>query len=135
MRDPTINAILSGIMTYDFILFDTAVGWCGVAWGERGIVAVQLPEARAQGTRARLLQRCRHVREATPPPDVARAIDAIVARLRSETEKALKNPSLLEKFAGQGIEPMPMKPAEMDDLVKREAAANLELVKAAGIKQ
>jgi len=33
-----------------------------------------------------------------------------------------------------GIEPMPMKPAEMDDLVKRETAANFELIKAAGIK-
>jgi methylated-DNA-[protein]-cysteine S-methyltransferase len=84
MRDPTIDAILSGIMTYDFSLFDTAVGWCGVAWGERGIVAVQLPETHAQKTRARLLQRCRHAREATPPPDVARAIDAIVALLRGE---------------------------------------------------
>ena len=33
-----------------------------------------------------------------------------------------------------GLEPMPMTPAEMDDLVKRELAANLELIKAAGIK-
>jgi tripartite-type tricarboxylate transporter receptor subunit TctC len=33
-----------------------------------------------------------------------------------------------------GIEPMPLKPAEIDELVKREMAANLELVKAAGIK-
>jgi hypothetical protein len=29
---------------------------------------------------------------------------------------------------------MPLKPSEMDDLVKREIAANLELIKAAGIK-
>jgi len=28
-----------------------------------------------------------------------------------------------------------MTPAEMDDLVKRETAANLELIKSAGIKQ
>jgi hypothetical protein len=27
-----------------------------------------------------------------------------------------------------------LKPAEMDDLMKREIAANLELIKAAGIK-
>jgi hypothetical protein len=27
-----------------------------------------------------------------------------------------------------------MKPSEMDDLMKREMAANLELIKAAGIK-
>jgi hypothetical protein len=30
---------------------------------------------------------------------------------------------------------MPMAPGEMDDLVKRETAANLELIRAAGIKQ
>ena len=40
----------------------------------------------------------------------------------------------VEKMKKLGIEPMPMKPADMDDLVKRETAANLELVKAAGIK-
>jgi len=28
-----------------------------------------------------------------------------------------------------------MTPAEMDDLVKRETAANMEVIKAAGIKQ
>ncbi len=30
---------------------------------------------------------------------------------------------------------MPMTPGEMDALVKREIAANFELIKAAGIKQ
>jgi hypothetical protein len=30
---------------------------------------------------------------------------------------------------------MPMTLAEMDDLVKRETAANLDVIKAAGIKQ
>jgi tripartite-type tricarboxylate transporter receptor subunit TctC len=33
-----------------------------------------------------------------------------------------------------GVAPLPMTPAEIDDLVKRETAANLELIKAAGIK-
>jgi len=64
----------------------------------------------------------------------AKTPDAIVARLRSETEKALKNPSLLEKFAGQGIEPMPLSSAEFDALVKKEIDTNIALVKAAGLK-
>ena len=34
-----------------------------------------------------------------------------------------------------GVEAVPMTPAEMDDLVKRETAANMEVIKAAGIKQ
>jgi len=84
MRYPEIGAILSGIMTYDYALFDTAVGCCGIAWSEHGIVAVQLPEAHAQKTRVRLLARCPRARETTPPPDVACAIDAVVALLRGE---------------------------------------------------
>ena len=30
-----------------YSIFDTALGCCGIAWGERGVVAVQLPEADA----------------------------------------------------------------------------------------
>jgi len=59
-------------------LFDTAIGRCGIAWGERGIVGVQLPEAREFETRARMLQRFPGAREAPPPAEVQRAIDGIV---------------------------------------------------------
>ncbi|HVL44756.1 MAG TPA: methylated-DNA--[protein]-cysteine S-methyltransferase [Acidovorax sp.] len=38
------------------VLFDTALGPCGIAWGPGGIVAVQLPEADAPATQARLLR-------------------------------------------------------------------------------
>ena len=70
--------------TRGFALFDTAIGRCGIAWGERGLLCVQLPEARDASTRARVLQRCPDAREALPPPDVRRAIDGIVALLRGE---------------------------------------------------
>ena len=43
-------------------------------------------------------------------------------------------PNVVEKFKGQGIEPMPLMPTEFDALVKREIAANIALVKAAGLK-
>ena len=36
--------------TRGFALFDTAIGACGIAWGERGLVGVQLPEASAART-------------------------------------------------------------------------------------
>jgi tripartite-type tricarboxylate transporter receptor subunit TctC len=58
---------------------------------------------------------------------------AIVERLRAETEKALKNPNVVEKFAAQGIEPMPLTPAEFD-AIKKEIQSNIALVKAAGLK-
>jgi tripartite-type tricarboxylate transporter receptor subunit TctC len=64
----------------------------------------------------------------------AKTPPAVVERLRAETEKALQNPNVVEKFKGQGIEPMPLSPAEFDALIKREIAANIALVKAAGLK-
>jgi methylated-DNA-[protein]-cysteine S-methyltransferase len=65
-------------------LFDTLLGSCGIAWGPDGILAVQLPEARANETRARLLRRCPDAVDAVPPPAVQRAIDGITALLGGE---------------------------------------------------
>jgi tripartite-type tricarboxylate transporter receptor subunit TctC len=59
---------------------------------------------------------------------------AIIDRLRAETQKALALPEVQERFKPQGIEPMPLTPAEFDALIKREIAANIALVKAAGLK-
>jgi tripartite-type tricarboxylate transporter receptor subunit TctC len=64
----------------------------------------------------------------------AKTPPAIVEKLRAETEKALKNPNVVEKFAAQGIEPMPMTSAQFDALIKKEIATNIALVKAAGLK-
>src|SRR5260370_332484 len=67
-----------------YALFDTAIGRCGIAWNERGIVATTLPEADERRARTRLLRRCPGAREGAPPPDVQRAIDGIVALLAGE---------------------------------------------------
>jgi methylated-DNA-[protein]-cysteine S-methyltransferase len=67
-----------------YALFDTAVGRCGVAWSERGIVGVQLPERYDAGTAMRLLRRHPNTPEAAPPDVIQRAIDAMVALLRGE---------------------------------------------------
>jgi methylated-DNA-[protein]-cysteine S-methyltransferase len=67
-----------------YALFATAVGRCGVAWGDRGIVAVQLPERTDAGTRARLLKRGAAVVEGVPPPAVQGAIDGMTRLLDGE---------------------------------------------------
>ena len=67
-----------------FALFDTAIGRCGIAWSARGVVAVQLPEATDAATRARLSRRFPAAQEATPTPEVARAIDGIIALTHGE---------------------------------------------------
>jgi methylated-DNA-[protein]-cysteine S-methyltransferase len=67
-----------------FALFETMIGRCGIAWGERGVVGIQLPEGRESDTRARLQRRFPDAREAALPSSVRRAVDSIVALLRGE---------------------------------------------------
>jgi methylated-DNA-[protein]-cysteine S-methyltransferase len=67
-----------------FVLFETAIGTCAIAWGAHGIIGAQLPERDAAAARARMKRRFAHAREDTPPPEVARAVEGIVALLRGE---------------------------------------------------
>src|SRR4029077_4552376 len=65
-----------------FALFDTAIGRCGIAWNERGIAGVQLPEAGEAETRARMLHRFPAAGETAPPREVQQVVERIVALLR-----------------------------------------------------
>jgi methylated-DNA-[protein]-cysteine S-methyltransferase len=67
-----------------FTVFDTAIGRCCIAWGERGVVGFQLPESREAETRARVLRRFPEAQEASPSGEVGRAVEDIVALLRGE---------------------------------------------------
>jgi methylated-DNA-[protein]-cysteine S-methyltransferase len=69
--------------------FDTALGRCGIAWGERGIVGVQLPEP-AGAERARMLRRFPDAIEAAPPVQVREAVEGIVALLCGESPDLCK---------------------------------------------
>jgi tripartite-type tricarboxylate transporter receptor subunit TctC len=64
---------------------------------------------------------------AKTPPD-------IVNRLHEETLKVLRQSGVVEKFKPQGIEPMPLTPAEFDALITKEIESNKAIVKAAGLK-
>jgi len=74
----------NGSMTMGFAIFSTAIGACGVVWSVRGIAGVALPTVSERATRARVARRYPEVREGSPPPDVKRAIDDIVALLAGE---------------------------------------------------
>jgi methylated-DNA-[protein]-cysteine S-methyltransferase len=69
---------------HGFALFPTPIGGVGVAWGERGIAGVFLPEASEAATRRRIARRFPDAREVAPPADAQRAIEAIGALLRGE---------------------------------------------------
>ena len=64
----------------------------------------------------------------------ARTPRDIVEKFYRAGIKLLAEPSMQESMLKLGIEPFPMKPAEMDAFVAREIAENLEVIKAAGIK-
>jgi methylated-DNA-[protein]-cysteine S-methyltransferase len=66
---------------HSFAIFDTAIGRCGIAWGLRGITAVQLPMSNEDKTRARIRQRYGDIAEAPPPAEVQHAIEGIVELL------------------------------------------------------
>ena len=67
-----------------FALFETPIGTCGVAWNTRGIVGLQLPEATAEKTRARLRRRWSGATEMLPPSPVQDAIDRVLRLLKGE---------------------------------------------------
>jgi methylated-DNA-[protein]-cysteine S-methyltransferase len=68
-----------------YCIFDTGIGRCGIAWGDPGIIGVQLPEARELDTRRRLFQLYPEARELRAPVNVETAIEGIVALLRGGT--------------------------------------------------
>jgi methylated-DNA-[protein]-cysteine S-methyltransferase len=67
-----------------YTIFDTMIGRCGIAWGDSGVIGVQLPEAREIETRRRLFRLYPEARELRPPLNVELAIEGIVALLRGE---------------------------------------------------
>jgi len=71
-------------MTTGLALFDTDIGRCGIAWGDRGLLGVQLPEATDARTLSRLAQKAPGAREAAMPDHVRRACDAMTELLRGE---------------------------------------------------
>lgn len=57
----------------------------------------------------------------------------IVEKLNAEIAKSLATPSVRQKLAGLGVDPMPMSVDQFSALVKKDLAVNSQLAKAAGI--
>lgn len=67
-----------------FTLFDTAIGRCGVAWGEAGIVGTALPGASEDQMRRRFVERFPGTVESPPPAALEPVIAGIVALMAGE---------------------------------------------------
>lgn len=62
-----------------YVLIDTAIGVCGLAWNDSGLTRVQLPEASAADTEARLTRRGASRSADAPPPEIARCVMQLIA--------------------------------------------------------
>ena len=59
-----------------YYLFETAAGFCAIAWGERGITRFHLPTSTAAATERSLLRRLIDAEPGTPPADVIAVVEA-----------------------------------------------------------
>jgi methylated-DNA-[protein]-cysteine S-methyltransferase len=60
-----------------YLIFETAGGFCGIAWNDIGVTRFQLPTKDAGSTERLLLRRLSDARPGTPTPEVADAIAAV----------------------------------------------------------
>ena len=60
-----------------YALFDTAFGVCGIAWSDRGVVRLVLPEATFEDTETRLRRQARVDVRVKPPGWVATVVGAV----------------------------------------------------------
>jgi len=73
-----------------YTIFDTAIGWAGIVWGDNGLTGSHLPDSDPDMARTSTLRRFPGAAAAEPPPAFAGVIDGIRALLRGE------KPTLLE---------------------------------------
>ena len=64
-----------------FTVFETDLGWAAVAWSDRGLTAVRIPQSDRDRVAASLRRRLRDAQEAQPPAPVAAVIADICALL------------------------------------------------------
>lgn len=67
-----------------YALFETAIGFAGLAWGDQGLVACHLPERDAETARRGLLRRFPEASEGEIPAALAPTVEGIQALMRGE---------------------------------------------------
>jgi methylated-DNA-[protein]-cysteine S-methyltransferase len=60
-----------------YLIFETASGFCGIAWDRTGITRCQLPAPSSEATERYLLRRLPGAQPGVPPPEVAETIAAV----------------------------------------------------------
>ncbi len=70
-------------------VFETAIGHCGIAWGQGVLAGVQLPGVDAAATRARMRSRFPDAPELAPPQSVQSVVERIVALMEGKHDAML----------------------------------------------
>ena len=68
----------------DYALFDTAIGFAGIAWNDRGLVGCHLPEVEPEASRRSFLRKFPDAVEAVPPAELNATVEGIRALMRGE---------------------------------------------------
>jgi methylated-DNA-[protein]-cysteine S-methyltransferase len=81
----------TGILPVDkdaqhYLIFETAMGFCGIGWNDVGITCFRLPTPREAATRHQLLRRLPNAKPARPGGQIAEAVD--LAKLYFAGEEA-----------------------------------------------
>ena len=70
--------------THYYLVFETAGGFCGIAWNSVGITRFQLPTRSPEATKRILLHRSPGAKPGTPTPEVAEAVVAVKCYFEGE---------------------------------------------------
>lgn len=71
-------------MTQHYLIFETAHGFCGIAWNDVGITRFHLPARSREAAERALLRRMPGAEPGTPTPQVAEVIDSVTRYFRGE---------------------------------------------------
>ena len=66
-----------GRTAHHYCIFETASGFCGIAWNDAGITRLQLPTRSAEAAERMLLRRAPGAEPGAPTPEVIEAVAAV----------------------------------------------------------
>jgi methylated-DNA-[protein]-cysteine S-methyltransferase len=69
---------------HHYLIFETAAGFCGIAWNDVGITRFQLPTKSAEATKRIMLRRLPEAEPGAPTPEVLEAVAAARRYFRGE---------------------------------------------------
>ena len=70
--------------TYHYLIFETAGGFCGIAWRDAGIARFQLPTKSAEATERLLRRRLPDAEPGAPTPNVLETVAAVKRYFQGE---------------------------------------------------